>query len=235
MTKRGSMWQPRWMSVLSILKAVALGGCAGANTVTPETPKAPNPDHLQVELSPISGDVDRPRRHFRIRNPVKLSPREAQGIYEIVKNALEVGYQRAGHPVAQAYLTWRRYNTAPYSSVTHGNHYLNNYANDTASAYRHFEDAGTMPVGSVIAKDSFSVTQSKAIVLGPLFIMEKMPSGFNYVSGDWKYTLIQPDGTVFGETQGANAERVEYCIACHLAAGQKDHLYFIPEDYRVTR
>ncbi len=118
--------------------------------------------------------------------------------------------------------------------MTHGNHYLNNYANDTASAYRNLEDAGKKPVGSVIAKDSFSVTQSKAIVLGPLFIMEKMPSGFNYVSGDWKYTLIQPDGTVFGETRGANAERVEYCIACHLAASQKNHLYFIPEDYRIT-
>jgi hypothetical protein len=225
------MWQRRWISVLSILEVMALGGCAGSNTMTPEIP---NPDHLQVELSRISGDVDRPRRHFRVRNPVKLSRQEAQSIYEIAQNALEVGYQRSGHPAAGAYLTWRRYNTAPYPSLTHGNHYLNNYANDTALAYRQFEDAGTMPVGSVIAKDSFSVTQSKAIVLGPLFIMEKMPSGFNYVSGDWKYTLIQPDGSVFGETRGANAERIEYCIACHLAASQKDHLYFIPEDYRIT-
>ena len=54
-----------------------------------------------------------------------------------------------------------------------------------------------------------------------------------YVTGDWKYTEILPDGTLLGETNGEDAERVEYCIACHLAAEKQDHLYFIPKKYRI--
>ena len=62
--------------------------------------------------------------------------------------------------------------------------------------------------------------------------MAKMPQGFNYVSGDWKFTLVKPDGTLFGETRGPGAERVQYCVACHLARERYDHLYFIPRQYR---
>jgi len=39
--------------------------------------------------------------------------------------------------------------------------------------------------------------------------MEKMPSGFSYVTGDWRYSMIMPDGSLFGETRGANDERVD--------------------------
>jgi len=65
-----------------------------------------------------------------------------------------------------------------------------------ASQIARFEAAGRLPVGSVIAKDSFSVTETGGILLGPLFVMEKMPAGFNPASGDWRYTLIQPDGRI---------------------------------------
>ena len=41
---------------------------------------------------------------------------------------------------------------------------------------------------ATIAKGVFAVDQSGAFMPGPLFIMEKMPAGFNYVSGDWRYT-----------------------------------------------
>jgi hypothetical protein len=189
--------------------------------------------NADIEMSNISGEVNKPRRHFRVRNPADLKPKEATEIYNIIVSALKAGYGRSGHPVAETYQGWKQYNTAPYLSISHGNHYLNNYANSTAKAYGAFEDAGTMPVGSIIAKDSFTVTTSRGIVLGPLFISEKMPSGFNYVTGDWKYTEILPDGTVLGETNGEGAERVEYCIACHLAAEKQDHLYFVPKKYRI--
>ena len=136
------------------------------------------------------------------------------------------------HPVAAEYHTWARFNTAPYLSVTHGNKYINNFANEIATSYARFEEAGTFPVGSVIAKDSFSVTESHEILLGPLFVMEKMPEGFNEISGDWKYIQIQPDGTVLGETKGEGADAVKYCIACHAAVEQQDHLFFVPRSYR---
>jgi len=185
-----------------------------------------------AEMSRISGDVEAPRRHFRLRYPARLAPRKAEEIYGIVREAMAVGYARSGLMTARAYQGWRRHNSAPYLSRTHGNHYLNNYSNELGRAYGRFEKAGELPVGAVIAKDSFSMTESGGILLGPLFIMEKMPEGFNYVSGDWKYTLVQPDGTIFGETKGHGAERVRYCITCHLSVEDQDHLYFVPEAYR---
>jgi hypothetical protein len=181
-----------------------------------------------VEMSTISGDAANPRRHYRLRDPKSLDPERAAEIYVIARAAMGIGYPLSGSPVARDYQNWRRYNSAPYLSARHGNHYLNNYANQRALAYGEFEAAGRLPVGAVIAKDSFSVTNSGGILLGPLFIMEKMPQGFNYVSGDWKYTLVRSDGMFFGETNGPGAERVEYCIACHLARERYDHLYFIP-------
>jgi len=185
-----------------------------------------------AELSPISGDFSKPRRHFRLRNPAQLPPAQAEIIYQVAMPSLKKGYTMSEHPAAIEYPTWARFNTAPYLSVTHGNKYINNFANDTASTYGEFEGAGQMPVGSVIAKDSFSVTESHEILLGPLFLMEKMPAGFNEVSGDWKYTQIQPDGSVLGETNGEGSDAVRYCIACHAAVEQQDHLFFVPRSYR---
>ncbi len=185
-----------------------------------------------VEMSEISGDRDAPRRHFRLREPADLAPGEAQQIYEIALKALAAGYARSGEPSAAAYSGWRRYNSVPYLSSTHGNHYINNYANEKARGYG---GGGRLAVGSVIAKDSFSVTETGGILLGPLFLMEKMPRGFSYVSGDWKYSLIQPDGTLFGETNGRGSQRVQYCISCHLAVEAQDHLYFVPPKFRVKK
>jgi hypothetical protein len=188
-----------------------------------------------AELSPVSGNFSKPRRHFRLRNPAELPPAQAELIYQIAAPSLEKGYTMSNHPVAEAYHTWPRFNTAPYLSVTHGNKYINNFANEIAGTYGKFEDASEMPVGSVIAKDSFSVTESHEILLGPLFLMEKMPAGFNEVSGNWKYTQIQPDGTVLGETNGEGSDAVRYCIGCHAAVEQQDHLFFVPRAYRTER
>ncbi|MFQ5935558.1 MAG: cytochrome P460 family protein [Acidiferrobacterales bacterium] len=187
-----------------------------------------------IEMSGVSGDAQKPRRHFRLRNPAELSRDEAADLYELIRDTLKAGYGRSGWAVAAKYQAWRRHNTVPYRSLTHGNHYLNNYSNATAKAYGAFENAGTLPVGSIIAKDSFAVTESRGIVLGPLFLMEKMPPGFYDVTADWKFVQILADGTLLGETNGEGAERVDYCIGCHLAAERHDLLYFLPKDYRVS-
>jgi hypothetical protein len=214
----------RWTIVSSCLSIAAYVSAEGTTSLAQSGP--------DIEMSPISGEPASPRRHYRLRNPESLDAERAAEIYAIARAAMGVGYPLSGLAVARDYQSWRRYNSAPYLSARHGNHYLNNYANERARAYGEFEGAGRLPVGAVIAKDSFSVTESGGILLGPLFIMEKMPQGFNDVSGDWKYTLVRSDGTLFGETNGPGAKRVEYCIACHLAQERYDHLYFIPKDFR---
>jgi len=212
--------------------ALALGCLAAAAGYVVEAATGLAQAQTDVEMSTISGDAAKPRRHYRLRDPKLLDSARAEEIYAIAREAMSSGYPLSGSPAARDYQSWRRYNSAPYLSTSHGNHYLNNYANDRARAYGKYEGAGRLPVGAVIAKDSFSVTKTGGILIGPLFIMEKMPRGFNHVSADWKYTLVRPDGTLFGETNGPGAMRVDYCIGCHLARERYDHLYFIPKDFR---
>ncbi|MDJ0949770.1 MAG: cytochrome P460 family protein [Alphaproteobacteria bacterium] len=182
----------------------------------------------------ISGDPAKPRRHFRVPNAARLSPQDASRIYQDFRSDLADGYALSNHPVAQAYRRWRRFNRSPYLSATHGRRHLNNYANPLAGGYGRLQPGNALPEGAIIAKDSFAVTATGDVYAGPLFIMEKMPAGFNYVSGDWRYTMIMPDGSIYGITKGTHAERVEYCIACHLAREDTDHLYFVPEAHRAT-
>jgi hypothetical protein len=138
--------------------------------------------------------------------------------------------------MAVSYTSWRRYSTQPYPSATHGNRYVQNYANGTAKAYGLYENAGTMPAGATLAKDSFSVRGDGALVIGPLFIMEKMNKGFHAASDDWRYSMIMPDGSIFGTTKGKGSDKVEFCIGCHKAvAPDVDSMLFLPAEYRAPR
>ena len=64
--------------------------------------------------------------------------------------------------------------------------------------------------------------------------MEKMAPGFSNATLDWRYTMVMPDGSLFGVTKGKNSERVEYCIGCHLARERFDHLYYPPRQFRAS-
>jgi len=213
--------------------AFALALVLGAGSAASGQPDAASRDVIRgFTVSDISGDPTRPRRHFRIKNPKFLDATEAEAIYQRLRGRMAAGYVLSGRRV---YSGWKRYNRAPYISATHGRRYVNNYANARGAAYGRFEEAGRLPVGSIIAKDSFSVTEDGAINPGPLFLMEKMAKGFNYTSGDWRYSEIMPDGSVLGVTRGVNAAAVEYCIGCHLAVESQDHLYFPPPAMRVGK
>ena len=158
---------------------------------------------------------------------------EAAAAYDCLIDQLLAGYAKSGNPTAAAYTSWQRYNTSPYQSATHGGRYVNNYANGMASAYARFEDVGHLPAGSIVAKDSFAVMGNGQIVAGPLFLMEKMSAGWHRKSGDWRYTLIMPDGTVIGETHGKGSKNVMFCIECHAAMEDTDSLWLLPEDIRA--
>ncbi len=187
-----------------------------------------------VRSAPVkpAEDPRGPRRHFRVKKPASLSDDEAGKIYSELKKEMARRYRLSRQPGVTRYQKWKRYNRAPYFSASHGNRLLNNYANETARAYGRFEGAGIFPEGSIIAKDSFTVTSDGSASPGALYLMEKMPERFNYVSGNWRYTMIMPDGSLFGTTNGEGAERVKFCISCHLAVERQDHLFFIPNKYR---
>ena len=152
---------------------------------------------------------------------------------------MQAGYAKsglesdAGLAIAASYQGWTRYSMRPYVSDTHGGRFVHNYGNRKAASYGRFENAGVMPAGAVLAKDSFLVRNGK-VVAGPLFVMEKMPAGFNADSGNWRYTLVMPGGKMIGTTNGKGSGNVGFCIGCHMAADDTDSLFFMPEEYRSS-
>ncbi len=157
---------------------------------------------------------------------------EAKVAYNCLKGQLKAGYSKSGNATAKNYMKWANYSTTPYQSSTHGDRYVNNYANATAKAYGKYEASGKMPAGSIIAKDSFIASPNGKVMPGPLFVMEKMSNGFNKPSGDWRYTMIMAGGNVAGTTNGQGSKAVAFCIECHASVAEQDHLFFLPNEFR---
>jgi hypothetical protein len=179
-------------------------------------------------------DLARPKQHLSIERPRVVSGAEALSIYQNVRERMHASYLRAEIPAIAGLCEWPLYNRVPYLSATHGQRYVNNYANALAHTYGRHEQAGPMPVGAVLAKDSFTITRRGEVFAGALFVMEKMPSGFNPESHDWRYTMVMPDGSLFGTTKGEGSERVAFCTGCHEAVPERHHqMFFVPPDYRV--
>ncbi len=159
-----------------------------------------------------------------------ISGKEAAKIYKKLSKSLFAGYAKSGIPAAKEYSKWSRFNKTPYVSDTHGSREVNNYSN--RKSYGKYEEAGTMSVGTILAKDSFMVSPSGKVNPGPLFLMEKMKAGYNKENGDWAYTLIMPNGMVVGTSQGKGAQNVNFCSDCHNAAEDQDYMFFLPEEDR---
>lgn len=179
-----------------------------------------------------SGSIT-PKTHFKVERPADMFANTAETVYQQIRGEMAAGYSLSRMPGLRSYLQWRRYNKAPYRSATHGARYVNNYSNRAGEAYGRFEGAGVLPQGSILIKDSFTATAAGGIFPGPMFVMEKMESGFNPKSGDWRYTMIMPDGSVFGETKGISSENVAFCVGCHAARAKYDHLFFLPQEFRL--
>jgi len=182
-----------------------------------------------------SNDPLTPKRHFKIEKPGRLSQAEALSVYENVREQMAKGYGSSGDATARDFTQWRRFNTAPYVSATHGNRYVNNYGNATAKGYHRLKKGDKMPAGSILAKDSFTVTQDNALYAGALFVMIKMEVGKNPKNpktGDWRYQMIMPDGSFLGDSEGEGADKVAFCHGCHKAVKNNDYLFYIPKDFR---
>jgi len=209
--------------------AVLLVAVAGALAWWRPWREAPQPVPPR-EAGPATAQ---PRHHFKVDNPAAIAPEDALTIYERIQDQMASAYAASDIPVAAAYQGWRKYTALPYLSEPHGRRYLNNYANAKAQAYGTFGPIAEVPVGAAIAKDSFEVTERGDVYTGPLFLMEKMPEGFNPASGDWRFTMIRPNGGVFGRTGGPHGERVAFCAECHArVAEESDYLFFPPQEVR---
>jgi hypothetical protein len=163
----------------------------------------------------------------------ELTDQEARDAHDCMMDTMLRGLSGSTLDVVREFAGWRRFSTGPYHSKDHNGRYVSNFVNDIAAGnYARYEASGTFPVGSVLAKDSLVVSDSGRVLFGALSVMEKMAPGFNPDGGDWRYTLILPDGRVFGRTGTSDARAVEFCQDCHVDSAQ-DHVFFLPEAYRV--
>ena len=177
----------------------------------------------------------RPERHFGIDRPGRLAKEDATVIYDTIADHMAEMFAISGEPVASKYRGWRRYNDAPYLSATHGSRYVNNYANPIAvkAGYGEMDPGIEMPPGAVLAKDSFTFTDDRALFNGALFVMEKLAAGKSPATAGWRYLMILPDGSVFADSAGDFVEAARFCHTCHLKVEAFDHLFFLPEEYRI--
>ena len=181
----------------------------------------------------LADDPPDPIEHFEIQDPADLTQGGALEAYRGLAAQMLEGYSQSGVPSAAEYQSWKRFNSAPYLSHGHGNRFLNNYGNTTAKDYLDLEEGDQMPMGSILAKDSFTVTKTGETFAGALFLMEKLPRGTNPDTADWRYMMIMPDGSLFGDTLGASPDKMDFCHSCHEIAEADDYLYFIPEEFRA--
>jgi hypothetical protein len=163
---------------------------------------------------------------------IALTTGEAKAAYDCIVTEMKAAYAKSGLNVAVVYPKWKRYSKVAYQSSTHGGRFVQNYANAAGKAYGKYEKSGKMRNGTYLAKDSFTVSKKGQIGVGPLFIMRKMPKGWNKATLDWKYSMVMPNGSYFGETKGANSAKLKFCGDCHNAAAEQDGMFFLPTEFR---
>ena len=181
----------------------------------------------------LAQDAFKPTEHFKIERPAELKSDDANAIYDSIIKQMSEGYAQSGIRAAKDYLKWRRDNNAPYLSSGHGNRFLNNYGNAVSKGYLKLRRGSKMPVGSVLAKDSFTVTDGKEIFGGALFLMEKLADNAKPQTGDWRYVMIMPDGSIFGDNAVADDESMQFCHDCHKRVKTRDYLFLIPQKFRA--
>lgn len=176
---------------------------------------------------------ERDDSHIAIENPAELSKDEARKIYSDLRNRMASLYAMSDMAEIKNYQSWKLFNDAPFISATHGQRYVNNYANAIAVNYAILKEGEKLPVGSVLAKDSITVTGDGRVFPGAMFGMEKLPEGTSPRTADWRYFMVIPDGSIYGDSTGDNPDLMIYCHECHLAVEDRDFTFFVPEEYRV--
>ncbi len=145
-----------------------------------------------------------------------LTFEDAQVVYDCIAADLHAGYMTGGKRWIPAgyvadYRSWTSANTLPANPGFHGGRFLLTWINDVGAAdYLKFaEEDVFIPAGTVIAKESFAVTEDGKVQKGPLFIMEKRVAGVSPETDDWYYMAVAPNGAPMA------VPVITACSECH--------------------
>ncbi len=173
---------------------------------------------------------------MRLPRSDALPPAKAKDIYQAARKALAYGFAHHRMPLPKNHPGWRRYNATPYLSDTHGNRYVNNYANSKAAkaGYGELTADRRMQPGTVAVKDSYTVTDKGEVFPDALLYMQKLAPGRSLATGDWHFVQILPHGSYIGDIINDNPENVAFCFACHKVMAEVDYLFFLPRNNSKT-
>ena len=145
----------------------------------------------------------------------ELSLAEANTAYACIAESLHAGYKKGKKRWVNAdhvanYRSWTQASTVPANPQMHGDRFLMTWVNSTGAAeYLKYAENPSIPVGTVLAKESFSVTDAGKVKKGPLFLMEKVAAGTSPKTDDWFYSMVSPKGV----PQAINVFTA--CAECH--------------------
>lgn len=165
-----------------------------------------------------------------------LTGDEAQAVYECLAEDMKAGYESGPKrwiPAAyvEEYRDWVRASSFPAAPGFHGERFLVTWVNETgADAYMQYEEDPDIPAGTLIAKESFAVSENGTVQSGPLFFMEKVAEGVSPSTDDWYYMAVAPNGAPMAvDVQSA-------CSQCHQGAyGHQGGLGYPVEEARIPR
>lgn len=163
-----------------------------------------------------------------------LTGAEAAEVYDCLKQSLYEGYQKGSKQwiparTVKAYRDWTPVSTIPAAPGVHGGRFLFTYVNELGAAeYLKYASVDVnIPAGTLIAKESFSVTAKGKARKGPLFFMEKVARGTSPETNDWYYYAVAASGKPMA------VDVVKACHACHAAYAHQGNLGYPVPDARV--
>lgn len=173
----------------------------------------------------------------RTANPAhRIGPEEAKALYDCVEPEIVAAYAAVeGVPGVPDYRMWPRVSTAPFRSITHGRMFISHMVSPEAEAlYTSWEKmrGKALPIGTILAKESFRIAGDGSVNAGPLFLMEKVTEADAPETDGWIYTEVLPDGR-FDRTGAKGHSRMMWCHDCHTAVTHQDGVFFPPRKYRA--
>ncbi len=159
----------------------------------------------------------------------ELSADEMTELHNCLHPLFIESYGKKGHEIGSVYGDWKPVSLRPAAPGVHSGQYLMTYVNDVGydQYIKYATDGSAMPVGTIIAKENFTIKDSGKIKWGPLLTMTKVGDEAADTGG-WVYGGVKPKGKTL------KVDGKGFCHACHQAFPTQDFQgYPIPES-RLT-
>lgn len=137
-------------------------------------------------------------------------------------NTIAAEFDECGIESSIAFEDWRQWSKTtptPYFSREHGNRWVTIYFDDLADTSDQSTSAPFADCSKIIKVHFTGVTGATP---RKLFLMAKMPSGFDPDHGDWWYGNFNATAGAAMIEEGA----VKACITCHQRASSTDYVFF---------